>query len=72
LSLDVHHSILKALVEHNAYSILVCRSAYVPKFEASIFYLLRLLPLSFRLLNAKNIHTPPNYSIDYLSKLTRK
>jgi hypothetical protein len=30
------------------------------------------LPLPFHLLNAKNIHTPPNYSIDYLSKLTRK
>jgi hypothetical protein len=60
------------LVEHNAYFILVCRSAYVPKFEVGIFHLLRLLPLPFRLLNAKNIHTPPNHSTDYLSKLTRK
>jgi hypothetical protein len=30
------------------------------------------LPLSFRLLNVKNIHTPPNHGIDYLSKLTCK
>jgi hypothetical protein len=66
LTLDVHHSILKALVEHNAYVILGWRISCVPKFEADIFHLC-LLPLPFRLLNAKNIHTPPNHGIDYLS-----
>jgi hypothetical protein len=62
--LDVHHSILKTLVEHNAYVILGWRIFCVPKFEAGIFHLLCLLPLPFRLLNAKNIYTPPNYGIN--------
>jgi hypothetical protein len=69
--LDVHHSIFKALIEHNAYVILDCRISCVSKFEAGIFHLLCLLPLPFYLLNAKNIHTPSNHGIDYLSKLTR-
>jgi hypothetical protein len=72
LTLDVHHSILNDLVEHNAYAILGGRISCVPKFEAGIFHLLYLLPLPFCLLNAKNIHPPPNHGIDYHSKLTRK
>jgi hypothetical protein len=70
--LDVHHSILKALIEHNVYFILGYCSACVPKFEVSIFHLLYLLPILFHLLNVKNINRPTNHSIDYLSKLTRK
>jgi hypothetical protein len=42
------------------------------KLEVSIFHLICVLPLPFRLLNIKNIHTLPNYSIDYLLKLTYK
>jgi hypothetical protein len=70
--LDVHHSILKALVEHNTYAILGWCISCVPKFEAGIFYFICLLPLSFRVLNVNNIHTSPNHGIDYLSKLIRK
>jgi hypothetical protein len=44
----------------------------VTKFKAGIFHLLCLLPLPFYLLNVKNIHTPPNHGINYLSKLTHK
>jgi hypothetical protein len=72
LTLDVHHSILKALIEHNAYVSLGWHSACVPNFEAGIFHLLCLLPLPFHLLNVKNIHMSLNRGIDYLLKLTCK
>jgi hypothetical protein len=67
LLLDVHHSILKILVNHNAYSILGRYNAMYHN-----FHLHHLLPLLFRLLNTKNVYTQHNHNINYPLKLIRK
>jgi hypothetical protein len=44
MPLEVHHPIHKALINHDAYSILDHCSACVPWLEPDIFHLLRLDP----------------------------
>jgi hypothetical protein len=48
---NTNDSILKAPIDQDAYTIPTRCCPHVPKFEASILHLLRLLALPFSLLN---------------------